>query len=486
MEIDIIINYSENDNQKEEKKNGWVDDFSRFLNAMLFQVLGHEPVIQKKSESSSLSTADLKNTGVMISILSPAFVESGQCIDALEEFDKISSKSEQSDRIFKVLKEAVPIDQQPSVLNDCIPYELYDLDVESGEAVVFSDYFGPAAENIYWMKMVDLAYDVHEKLLEVRSSQAADGVKSLFDREVIYLAETAPDLSIQRNVIRRELQRHGYKVLPDHTLPKQATTLEKTIMNELSQSKVSVHLVGNTYGDVPEGGDRSVIDLQNKLAADKIKSEARIEGLQRLIWISPDQEDSSDQQKNFIENIQRDLTSLEGAEVLQTPLEDFKNTLREELFDVSYTKTGKAKEFHVDDKKINAYVISDQVDESGVAAVTRDLIKAGLNVINTDFDGDVLDLRKSHIEKLRQLDIGIIYKGEVNDNWIRMKLLDLLKAPGLGRTKPILGRAIITGDGAKINEELFADFDVTLMSTDRKKPLSEQIDEFISGLNKPL
>ena len=255
MEQDIIINYTEKDNQAENGKNGWVTDFARFLEIMLTQVLGKNPNISLKSEDASLSAAELKNTGILISILSPHFVNSSQCLEAIEEFG--ISEPSATKRLFKVLKTKVDYDEQPVKLRDGLAYELFDLDYDSGNAVIFDDYFGPAAENVYWMKMVDLAYDVHESLLMLQEAEKQDGVKPLYKRETIFLAETGQDLNVQRNVIRRELQRHGYRVLPNHMLPREAESAEKVIIDELNESIMSVHLIGNAYGDIPTGGDRS-------------------------------------------------------------------------------------------------------------------------------------------------------------------------------------------------------------------------------------
>ena len=75
MEQDIIINYTEKDNEAPNKnETGWVSDFARFLDIMLTQVLGRKPTIVLKSEGSALSAAELKSTGILISILSPHFV----------------------------------------------------------------------------------------------------------------------------------------------------------------------------------------------------------------------------------------------------------------------------------------------------------------------------------------------------------------------------------------------------------------------------
>lgn len=79
-----------------------------------------------------------------------------------------------------------------------------------------------------------------------------------------------------------------------------------------------------------------------------------------------------------------------------------------------------------------------------------------------------------------------MFRGKVNDNWVRMKLLDLVKAPGLGRHKPVLGRAVIGGPGVNMNSEMYQDFDLEVLSMDKKEPLANQLDTFIKGLNKPL
>ena len=228
MEQDIIINYTEKDNQPEDGKNGWVTDFARFLEIMLTQVLGKNPNISLKSEDSSLSAEELKNTGILISIVSPHFINSSQCLEAIEEFSN-SNESITTKRLFKVLKTKVDYEDQPLKLKDGLAYELFELDYDSGDSVIFDDYFGPAAENVYWMKMVDLAYDVHESLLLLQEGDKQEKVKPLYKRETIFLAETGQDLNVQRNVIRRELQRHGYRVLPDHMLPRDVDTAEKII-----------------------------------------------------------------------------------------------------------------------------------------------------------------------------------------------------------------------------------------------------------------
>ena len=81
------------------------------------------------------------------------------------------------------------------------------------------------------------------------------------------------------------------------------------------------------------------------------------------------------------------------------------------------------------------------------------------------FEGDLLEVRKRHIENLRNFDGAIIFKGKVNDQWVRMKILDLLKAPGFGRNKPIQGKALV-GAG---NIDTYKNQSLTLINSDSTK-----------------
>ncbi len=87
------------------------------------------------------------------------------------------------------------------------------------------------------------------------------------------------------------------------------------------------------------------------------------------------------------------------------------------------------------------------------------------------FEGDLLDVRKRHIENLRNFDGAIIFKGKVNDQWVRMKVLDLLKAPGFGRKKPIKGKAILSSSSPSSAIESFKTQNVTLISGEPQRSI---------------
>jgi hypothetical protein len=460
-----LVTYAEKDNESAKKSDiGWVTNFKKFLELMLFQVLGQRPNILLKGEFDSVTASTMDNAAVLVTVLSKDFIQSGRCLDSVEAFYKATSSSK-SNRVFKVLKAPLTNQEQPPRLRDLLGYDMYQLDTETGQMKEYLDFFSQEAEKQYWMKMVDLAYDIHEALLLLKEGEQKTEVKNIFKRKTIYLAETGHDLSVQRNIIKRELQRHGYVVLPNQTLPQHLNDLERAVKKDLADSTLSIHLVGSAYGEIPEGADRSVVDIQNKIAAEEsLAKKSRKEDFSRLIWIAPNLKNASDRQKAFIDTIRRDVEAQEGAEILQNPLEDFKNIMREELLESQDSSeedySGKA-----------IYLVHDRIDHLEVKPFKEIIEKSGFKVLMPEFEGDLLELRKNHIDNLRKFDGAIIFKGKVNDQWVRMKVLDLLKAPGFGRKKPIKGKAIITETSPTSTLESFKSHNMTLIAGDHNKSM---------------
>lgn len=470
---DIIICYSQLDNEK-----GWVDNFKKFIELMVTQVQGQKPMITQKSDIEGIDESTLTSSAIFIPILTSSFMGSGECLDTLETYAKSISKKE-ANTIFKVLKYPVPVVDQPSKLKDLLGYEFFQMNYESGEVVDYEDFFSIDAEKNYWMRMVDLVYDIDEFLVKAKGGSNVVEIKPTIDRKSIYLAETGHDLVVQKNIIRRELQRHGYNVFPNHTLATNIEELEPNIKKEIEESTLSIHLIGNSYGEIPNGSERSIVDLQNKIAAEKSAAVAESNGTKefsRLIWISPNMDHISERQKAFIENIKRDTASLEGAEILQNPIEDFKNIIREELIEKNLS--GKFNGYTDKDTK-HVYIMHDKSDAKEVEKIKKQIEKSGFNVLVPEFEGELLELRQKHINNLKNFDVALIYKGHVNDQWVSMKVLDILKAPGFGRSKPILGKAIIGMPGETINSEHF-DSEVEIISGEEKN-ITESLQYFLDS-----
>ncbi|MBX2898651.1 MAG: DUF4062 domain-containing protein [Cyclobacteriaceae bacterium] len=475
FEIDVLITYAEKDNEAAQKSEvGWVTQFKKFLELMLTQVQGTKPNLILKSEFDSATAPALNNAAILVPILTKEFIHSGRCLDNLETFYKNSAESK-INRVFKVMKAPLTAQEQPPRLRDLLGYEMYQLDVETGLQKEYSDFFSQEAEKQYWMKLVDLAYDLHDALMILNEGSARSEVKNIYKRKSIYLAETGHDLSVQRNIIKRELQRHGYIVLPKNTLPAHVGELTRIVRKDLDECSLSVHLVGSAYGEIPEGTDRSIVDLQNQIAAEIAAEKKQTQQeFSRLIWISQNLKNASDKQRAFIDTLKRDTEAQEGAEILQNPLEDFKNIMREELLEAQERRNME------DPGTKSIYLVHDKIDDRAVQPYREAIEKSGFKVLTPAFEGELLEVRKQHIDNLRNFDGAIIFKGKVNDQWVRMKVLDLLKAPGFGRKKPIQGKAIVAAGSSTLDG--FKNQNLTLIAGDTSRSL-ENLKTFLQDIN---
>ncbi len=233
------------------------------------------------------------------------------------------------------------------------------------------------------------------------------------------------------------------------------------VREDLDRCRLSIHMVGEDYGYKPRGSELSVVDIQNRVASDhtyqmaeknKELKEEKKQPFSRLIWVSPDLKNVTERQKIFIEDLKSDAASLEEAEVLQIQLQELKTIIREELVTGGRFKT-KRNIKGLDNKKASdhskmIYLIADKRDIKQINELQEYLKKKGFNVVSPSYEGDLVDLRYIHQENLRRCDASIIYFGGATEDWIKTKLQDLLKAPGFGREKPMVAKAVYF-DGKK-------------------------------------
>lgn len=466
----INIYFAEKDNVAIIKNNGWVSYFRKFLLMMLRQTsdLPFQVNLVSDQEKEPISLGDIN-----ITLLSPNFIVSGICLDRVEQLFNSNSNSDRAiHATFKVFKTPLEYIQVPEKLKPLTNYALYTNKEDAEQN--FIDFFSKEAQKNYWMKMVDLCFDIYEAMLSIHTN-GGEKLAEVYKRKAVYLSETGQDLAGARNIIKRELTRHGYEVYPKGNLPYDYQNLKQKIVSELAKCKYSIHMVGSSYGFIPEGIDISVPDLQNEIAAERAR--ANPANLNRLIWISPALNFASEKQKTFIHHLKRDELASSGAEILQTSLEDFKNTLWEELLDDGLNKKLRLSQFSAYENKPTLYFVYDIIDEEKVTPLLSDLKKRNINVITPAHEGDLMERRNLHIDALKQMDAAIVFQDRVNEQWTHMKLLDLLKAPGFGRSKSVLGKLFLTTNLKVVEETFESRYEVSIDNSATFKKLNEFIEK---------
>lgn len=456
----IALIYSEKDDALiEGGVKGWVTNFHKFLSTLMYQITRENPEIKLINESN-FSVVDLDGYNVILAVLTSNLAKEKVIVKALNSHgkklkDQNRLAADGVARMFKILKRPFDPDEHLNELEDLLTYDFYLVDPLTGDPQEFTRFFGTDAERSYWMKLVDMAYDINHVLHAKENIDGSGGYETIPREKTVYLASTGVDMVIQRDIIKRELLRHGYKILPDHSLPKEAKALDRMVRDDLDRCRLSIHLVGEDYGYKPRGSELSVVDIQNRIASDhtyqmveknKEAKENEKKPFSRLIWVSPDLKNVTERQKIFIEDLKSDAAALEEAEVLQIPLQELKTIIREELvsggrFNLRRDIKGLDQQ-NKDEKTKMIYLIADKRDVNDINDLQSYLKDQGFNVVSPSYEGDLVDLRYIHQENLRRCDASIIYFGQATEDWIKTKLQDLLKAPGFGREKPLTAKAV--------------------------------------------
>jgi hypothetical protein len=306
----------------------------------------------------------------------------------------------------------------------------------NGHAREFRTETGANKDQKYWDKFEDLAQSIKKALEKLRTGpQPGPEPKALPLSKMVYLAETTDDLTTTRDRIRRELLQREYYVLPDSDLPRSASRLQASAREHLERCALSVHLIGGSYGFIPEGEEeRSAIRLQEELAARRAAADP---SFSRLLWMPMGLVANGARQTAYVEELQTRLAA--GAELLQTSVEDLKTRIMEKLEPASKP----AAETASDGGATSVYLICDNRDSREAEPIEECLFEQGYEVIpSLAGDGGAHEVAQYHRESLLNCDAALVYCGNAGLPWLRMKMFDLQKAQGWGRSRPMRTKGV--------------------------------------------
>lgn len=449
---DLFISYAHIDNEPlAEGHKGWVQLLDERLRKRLSQLLGEQariwrdPKLQGNDEFSELLVERISRVALLVSVLSPRYLKSDWCLKELEEFCRnaasrggltLSGKS----RLFKVAKTFTERTRHPTQLRGLLGYEFYEYDETSGRAREFNPEIDPDRDARYWEKLEDLAWDLKQQIERLHGSDgsACEATSADSSGAAIYLAETTYDLCEQRDKIKRELQQRGHPVLPDQELPLRAPAIQEAVREYLKRSRLSVHLIGENYGIIPEmEAERSIARLQEELAIERGDDA----GFSRLIWMPPGLRPTDERQQKFVADLQNSFTSRNGSELLQVKLEDLKTIIQTKL-----TQQRKSPALATEvSGAARIYLICGQQDVEAAEPIQNYFFERGYEVTLPLLDGSEAEILQDHKENLLTCDALLIYQGLASEGWLRMKLRELLKLPGYGRTTPLLAKGVYIG-----------------------------------------
>jgi hypothetical protein len=433
---EIFISYSHLDNESAfQGQNGWISDFHRALEVRVAQLLGRKPTVWRdpKLTGNDRFTEEISDqlpqTAVLVTILSPRYVKSEWCRREFHSFWEncastmgvwVGNKS----RVFKVVKTPFPhatetADLQP-LLQPLLGYEFFKADTQSGHFHELDLAFGPEAKADYWLRLDDLAQDIAD-LLE-RMASGSDEVP-LTARPAVYLAETAADVGDFRSNVRRDLERKGYTVLPQRSVPLEAEELAQFVRKELAGCVLSIHLVGGHYGIVPDGSVQSIVEVQHDLAVEWAKNNGTV----RLVWVPPGIVPQDERERKFIDRLRSDGGWNAKADLLETSIESLKTLIDERLAAIEAAQKKPVMAVAENIQPVRVYLICEEQDKENVLPLRDFLFDQGFEAVLPLFDGEEAEVRMDHEDNLRTCDAAIIYHGLSHDLFLQRKLRELRK-----------------------------------------------------------
>ena len=444
----LFISYAHIDNQPlTAEQQGWITRFHASLEALLSMRMGGKAEIWRddKLQGNDVFADEIVDqfaqTAVLVSVLTPRYLNSQWCTKEVAEFCKCAEQSggiviENKARIFKVLK--TPVDTQeslPSVVKDVLGYEFFTFEDET--PLELDPVYGEKYAQDYNRKVGKLAWDISQllKLLE-GDARGSTHDEQATAKATIYLAECSYDRKETREILDGELRRHGYTVLPDQRLPQDEEDYLAVVERLLKRCRLAIHLVGESYGAVPDGpSQKSVVMLQNELAVQRSKSGA----LRRVIWLAEGTSSEQTQQQAFIEALHQDAEVQFGADLITGDLEDLKASIHSTLKKIEKPEPRRPKkQAAAADKAKLIYLICDEKDRKATVPVRKFCRGEGLDVAIPAFEGDATAIREAHQQLMTQCDAVVLFYGAGDEAWKRTIDNELKKMPGYRAGRPLL------------------------------------------------
>lgn len=334
----IFISYAHADN-----RDGWVDAFHASLENRL-AVLGVSAEVwrdRRLSGADVFSDAildQLKQSVLLISILSPSAVKSRWCEKERQRFEQyaqarggfsIGSVS----RALKVVMTPAEEDAHKEIFGT-LGYDFFELNSQTR----LYDHYQPTDHR--FGKVIDRLAQEIRKLLPAFAAAAARSTKP-----AVFVAEVSADLEADRAKVVDQLRAWGYRVVPSEPLPAQGSRLRGAIESGVGEAVLSVHLLSDKRGVIPDEEDKSILALQYELAGKR--------GLDRIVWILPGTEPHPAIEQELRQGAMHGLERLEG----QRTIEDLKEILAAKLTALDDRPRGNG-----NGSKRNIYVVCDAKD----------------------------------------------------------------------------------------------------------------------------
>lgn len=286
--MSMFLSYARMDDDRDDKDShyGWVRYFHSRLSLTLSPKLGRRinfwrdvEEIEKSSKWHDPIKNSLERSAVLVSVLSPSFLQSENCSFELQYFidhHKHPLESRLAEHVIKVLKHGIDLARLPSEISETEPYTFFYLDKEKGELSYYSTATGLRQDRMQ-------AYQDELERLANRLVTILEGSGNVEPPPLATVFVAAPALESKirdfYSRIRAELERRHVKVVSSDFSNTPPYALNEIALDQsITNASLSIHLLDSSADH--KGYESDVAQLTR--AANRVKGTSR---LRRIIWV---------------------------------------------------------------------------------------------------------------------------------------------------------------------------------------------------------
>jgi len=323
VENDLFVSYRRASNEAQDR---WVDVFCETLETRLKDLVGDVKIWWDKDrlhvgQPWRKEVADaLSSAAIFIAIISRTYLDSDECRKELDQFLGRLKKAGSERKIMPIFKQPPKPDQElPHEMREIHRHDFFCIDPPGSSR--FRE-FGPNQDRAdtreFWAGLERVAQDIMVALEELNGQARRRAMGTVF------VARVSPELQLERERLRSDLQQRGYLVVPQQEYLWNADDHQDRITRDLESARLCIHLVGCTASIEPTAASRAQLQLEFAHAAMKRKGRPS-----PMVWIQP-ASDVDASARELLDYIKCDLAN-EGVEYSEGGLEDFKTQIFDKL-----------------------------------------------------------------------------------------------------------------------------------------------------------
>jgi hypothetical protein len=412
---DVFISYGHIDDQAPTKD--WVRALHAYVLGKLRQICRKDVTVWRDPRMDggdyiSDTVRDVASTSaVFLSVLSPGYAQSEWCAREAEWFVQAAAADGAlpgKSRLIRAVKTPLLDVPWPKHLDDqTLHYRFYDIDDQSGLVHEYSANVGDLAFEGVCSAMTQAIGG----LLRRMRKQAQDRQPAAARQRSIFVADVTREVREYRDSVVAELEDRGFTVCqPEVRLDLGIGPAMVALSSRVASCDVAVHLVGRSYGTIPEGTEESLIALQLELV--------RKAALRQVVW-QPD--GLGEPEPRMQELLRRHLTpetqgSSGAFDFITGPLTVFRDALLEIV-----TQSGGDPDQSVAMRSVFLLCNRRDLTDPELLSMRDWLVDKGFSTDLPVYQGGETDLQQVEEESIIEADTTLIYYGTAEDLWVRQK-----------------------------------------------------------------